>query len=322
MSTPTERLLVVDGNNLLHRSFHSPVGREVATDTGEPANAIFGLLSLVTRALAESQATSWVIALDGPGPTWRHTRYLDYKKTRTGMDPSLFAQFAVTINLCRVLGIPLVHEPAIEADDALGTLVVTARARGMETVIVTGDKDAFQLVASDVTVLLPRHGGGSLEVVDAASVQERMGVRPDQVVDFKALAGDTSDSIPGVQGIGAGYAKELLGAHGTLDGIYMALEMAPATIRATLHAKLSAGRDMAYLSRDLARIVNDVPLALTLQSLTVSAPDPIRARSLAAPLGLTGLVRRFPRLPVSGAGRFMPEIAPVEPNYVQRSLFV
>ncbi len=319
MTLPPGRLLVVDGNNLLHRSFHSPVGREVTTDTGAPANALFGLLMLVMRALGESEATAWAIALDGPGPTWRHARYPDYKKTRTGMDPALIAQFRLAIDFCRALGIPLIHEPAIEADDALATLVVLARAHGLETVILTGDKDAFQLVAPDVRVFLPRHGGGALEVVDAPSVLERLGVRPDQVVDFKALAGDASDSIPGVRGVGASYARDLLSAHQTLDGVYAALETAPDTIRATLRDKLEDERGVAYLSRDLARMVTNVPLSLSIDDLSIEGQDPTRAHVLTTPLGLTGIARRFPRLPVAGARR--QDSPRPTPTYVQQQLF-
>ena len=189
------RLVVLDAMSLIHRAYHA-VPRHFATSTGEPTNAVFGFTNILLRVVEELSPDHAAAAFDLPGPTFRDEMYEPYKAHREAPDDMLVAQFGRIRELLEVLGIPIYDLEPYEADDVLGTLARQAEAEGYEVWLITGDRDALQLVTPHVRVLSTNPRTGQPLVYDEAAIQDRWGIRPSQVVDFKGLVGDSSDNIP------------------------------------------------------------------------------------------------------------------------------
>jgi DNA polymerase-1 len=258
MNDENERLLLVDGHALIHRAYHAMP--ELTTSSGELINAVLGVANILFKEIDELQPSHVIMAFDRPAPTFRHQAYAEYKATRARTPEPLISQFQRVRQLAAAMNIPIVEIDGFEADDVLGTLARQAEKRGLETVIVTGDLDALQLVSDSVHVLTPGRGIAETTLYDCDRVRGRYGIEPNQLPDWKALVGDTSDNIPGVSGIGAKTASELIAKYGDLESIYEHLDEIPARRRDALEQ----GRDQAFESRGLARIVRDAPVALQL----------------------------------------------------------
>ncbi len=250
--------MLIDGNALVHRAYHALP--PLTAPSGEPTNATFGFTSMLLKALNEHKPTHVVVAFD-VGRTFRHERYAEYKANRVKMDEELAVQFDSVRRVVDAFGIANCGAPGYEADDILGTLSRQAHQRGMDTLIVTGDSDTLQLVRPDVRVLTPGRTFSETRVYDEQAVQERFGVRPEQLIDYKALIGDSSDNVPGVPGIGAKTATQLLQQFGSIEGIYAHLDEVRS---ARTRASLEANREQVLASRDLVTIVTDVPLPIEL----------------------------------------------------------
>jgi DNA polymerase-1 len=210
-------LVLVDGYSLLYRAFFGQ--RFLSTTDGRPTNALFGFLSMVFRVLEKDTPASILIALDAPGKTFRHAEYAEYKGTRREMPEEMKVQIPIAREMIRALGIPQIELVGYEADDIIGTLSLQAEQHGYRTTIITGDLDALQLVDSMVTVMVPKVGVTDVTLYDPEAVFARYGFGPDQVKDYKALAGDSSDNIPGVPGIGEKSATALLQKFENVEGI-------------------------------------------------------------------------------------------------------
>ena len=303
------RLVVLDAMSLIHRAYHA-VPRHFATSSGEPTNAVFGFTNILLRVVEELSPDHAAAAFDLPGPTFRDELYEPYKAHRDAPDDALVAQFGRIRELLEVLGIPIYDLEPFEADDVLGTLARQAEAEGFEVWLVTGDRDALQLVTPHVRVLSTNPRTGQPLIYDEAAIQDRWGIRPSQVVDFKGLVGDSSDNIPGVKGVGEKTASTLLKDYADIDEIYAHLE----DLRPAIRRRLEGQEEVAYLSRRLATIVCDVPVAFDAERTRLWQADPAAVQTLMRELQFRNVVERMGFLDASARGD--DEVLDVEPAVV------
>jgi len=284
MSPPEPLLLAADGHNLLFRSFSS-VPRSITDPEGRPVNGIYGLMGTLLKLIRERRPAFTVVAFDVPEiPTFRHREMPTYQGQRGPLGGANAENFAWQVAEAQALlahhHLPALVAPGFEADDILATLVTRAAAQGIPSLVVSNDRDLQQLVGPMVRVLVP---GKTPVEVGPEQVVERLGVRADQIVDWKILAGDPSDNIPGIAGIGDRSAVELLRRFDTLRGIYAALDsLAPRQRRA-----LEEGRNQVDKLERVIRIRTDVELSMTLEELeTDYATLPERAGDALRVVGL------------------------------------
>ncbi|MBN1369263.1 MAG: DNA polymerase I [Dehalococcoidaceae bacterium] len=297
---PNKLMVVFDGNALVHRAYHAIP--ELTTKGGEVVNAVYGFTSMFLKVLKDIGPEYCAVAFDRKAPTFRHQMFDDYKANRPPTPPDLVTQIEKTRELVRAFNIPLFEMDGYEADDMLGALSCRAEEAGVETVIVTGDADAMQLVRPGVKVLYSKFSGNSTATVlyDEAEVENKFGVKPALVADYKALVGDTSDNFPGVPGIGPVKAVKLINDFGSVDQIYQNLERVQPEKLRTL---LAASEEVARQGKILATIVNDVPLAFNLEDCRLSHYDRTRVVELFQQLEFSSLLGKLPpseALPPSG----------------------
>lgn len=246
-------LYLIDGSSILYRAFFAI--RHLSTKDGRPTNAIFGTIKMVEKLLRERDPSHIAVVFDLPGPTFRHEAFAAYKANRPDTPPDLAAQFGPAKDILRAMGLPVVELAGFEADDCIATLAKKAAAEEMEVVIVTADKDLFQLVRPGVRIL---HTKNEEVLLDEKGVEEVFGVPPDRVIDVLALWGDPTDNIPGVPGIGEKGAKELVRQYGDLESV---LSHAAEVTRKAYREGLEQHADEARFSRELATVRYDAPLA-------------------------------------------------------------
>ena len=263
-----KKILVVDGNSIINRAYYGV--KPLTTRQGKHTNAVFGALNIILKQVNTLKPDFAAVAFDLKAPTFRHKMYADYKAGRKKADPELLEQFPYLKDCLRLFGISVLELEGYEADDIQGTVASFARQdESLESYILSGDRDLFQLIDDRITVLYP-----SVHETVAYHKElffEKYGVTPDRFVDMKAIMGDKSDNIPGVRGIGDKGAAALITEFGTLDGIYENINSEKIT-KGT-RQKLLDCREDAYLSRELARIMTDVPLGLTLEDLAIRPMD-------------------------------------------------
>ena len=260
------RLLVIDGNSIVNRAFYGI--KLLSTKDGQYTNALVGFLNILQKLQDMAQPDHVAVAFDLSAPTFRHEKYAAYKAGRKGMPEELRQQIPVLKQLLPLMGYTLVEREGYEADDILGTLADAAAKEG-DCFLATGDRDSLQLVGEHVTVLLAatKMGRPETTVYDPAAIQEKYGLTPDQLIDLKALMGDTSDNIPGVPGVGEKTALDLLHKYGSLDAIYR--DLAALEIRDSLRQKLENGRESAYLSRELGTICRTAPVDTSMDAYQI-----------------------------------------------------
>jgi DNA polymerase-1 len=286
-------LLLFDGNALVHRAFHAlpPLTQH---KTGELVNAVYGFASTLLKVFADFKPTHWAIAFDRPTPTFRHEMFEEYKAQRPATPEELKGQIEKVHRLVEAFHIPVFEIDGFEADDILGTLSRQADEQGMETIIVTGDNDMLQAVLPRVKTLAPRRSFTDTVLYDEEAVKQKYGLGSGQLADFKALAGDVSDNIPGVPGVGEKTATRLLQQFGSLQGIYDHIEdVTPDKLR----DRLREYRAQAFRSKELSTIVKDVPVKLDLESCQVSRYDRNEVARLFQELEFINLLPRLPHLP-------------------------
>ncbi len=252
-------LLAIDGNSILNRAFYGI--KPLTNSAGLPTHAVMGMINILLSHIEALHPDSILCAFDRKEPTFRHLRYEGYKATRHGMPQELAVQLPYAKRAVQALGIPLVSLAGYEADDILGTAAAFADAEeDLCVYLLTGDRDAFQLIRDRVHVIYAKTGGA--EEVDRALFGEKYpGVTPERFVDLKALMGDASDNIPGVPGIGEKTALRLIAEYGSLDALYASLADAPLT--PSVKKKLTEGKESAALSRELSCICRTAPIGLT-----------------------------------------------------------
>jgi len=278
-------LLVVDGHNLAYRAFFAVKG--LSTRAAQPTNAVLGFLNMLLRANDVVKPDYLVVAFDRPEPTFRHVRFDQYKAHREKAPDEFRSQVPIIKDMMDVLHIPILEAAGFEADDIMGSLahIAETKTTDIHTVLFTGDRDALQLVSDRTSVMLPQKGS-ELLIMTPANTITMMGLKPDQIVDFKALKGDASDNIPGVPGIGDKTATQLLQQFSTLDNLYHHLDEVKSE---TLRSKLTQHIDLAYLSRDLATIHIELPLDLPQTPIVI---DLVHGRSFFETYELHGYLKK------------------------------
>jgi DNA polymerase-1 len=302
MSMSQRKLVLIDGHALAYRAFFALPLESFTTKLGEPTNATYGFTRMLLDLLLSADPPEYLAVSFDVGATFRDDLYNAYKGTREKMPGELARQIKRIREVVQAFNIPILELDGFEADDVLGTVARQAKAASVPVYIITGDRDLLQLVDDNTTVELP---AGQYErtpsVYSPQAVVDKLGVRPDQVVDYKALVGDTSDNIPGVAGIGPKTAVKLLETYETLDGIYDHLD----EIKGALHDKLEGGRDSAHLSYRLARIVTDAPIELQLEACVSRDYDPVAVLDLFRELEFRSLTTRI----ADAAGEELPRTA-------------
>ena len=285
------KLLVLDGNSILNRAFYGI--KLLTTKDGRFTNGIYGFLTMLKKLCDETEPDGIAIAFDRSEPTFRHKEYAGYKAQRKGMPDELAQQLPELKELLRQMGYHLLECAGYEADDILGTLARACREAGEECIIATGDRDSLQLVGNGVTVRLAatKFGQPHVTVYDEQKIREEYGVAPPQMIDIKAIQGDSSDNIPGVAGIGPKGAGELVQKYHDLDSIYENLETLD--IKEGMRRRLREGKESAYLSRELGTICSTVPIDTELSHYLPKKQDREAAARLMAKLELFSLIPKF-----------------------------
>jgi DNA polymerase-1 len=261
MSKNKKKLIIIDGNALIHRSFHA-LPPTMKIKTGETTNAVYGFACVLLKAIREFKPEYIALTLDRKAPTFRHKQYKEYKATRVKAPDELYAQIPLVKELVNAFRIPIFELDGFEADDLIGT-IVRAVDDDVEKIIVTGDMDTLQLVNGHTKVYTMSRGLSDSIVYDKQAVIDRYGLVPEQMIEYKALRGDPSDNIPGVKGIGEKTAVELLTDFKTLDGVYKNIKSDK--IKERIRGLLEEHKEEAYLSRELATIACSAPIDFDLE---------------------------------------------------------
>jgi len=277
-------LVLVDGSSYLYRAFHALP--PLTSSNGEPTGAVLGVLNMLQKLITEYEPERMAVVFDARGKTFRDEMFEAYKANRPPMPDDLRVQIDPLLEAIEAMGLPLLREPGVEADDVIGTLASQAAEAGASVLVSTGDKDMAQLVSDKVTLVNTMTGNR----LDPIGVEEKFGVRPDQIIDYLALVGDTSDNIPGVPKVGPKTATKWLSQYGDIEGIKSHAE----DIAGKVGESLRDNFEQLDLSRKLATIVCNVKMNLDSDALARTEPDVERLRSLYTRLELTSLLRNLP----------------------------
>ena len=289
-----KKLVLVDGHALAYRAFFALPVDGFSTSQGELTNAVYGFTMMLLHALQEEKPEYIAVTFDAPTPTFRHEEFEEYKAHRPPMREEMRSQMERIRHVVQALNIPAFEVPGYEADDLIGSLAQQASDQELETIIITGDNDIFQLVTPLVKVVTPgghRQRFSDAKLYDEKGVKEKYGVAPTLLVDYKGLVGDKSDNIPGVAGVGDKTARQLIQRYGTIEEIYEHLD----EIESTRARKSLAGqKERALLSKRLSTIVTDVPINLNLEQCRASDYDRDEVIALFRELEFRSLVQRLP----------------------------
>jgi DNA polymerase I len=302
------QLFLLDGYALLYRAHFAFINNPLTNSRGEVTSAVFGLILALKKILDDCNPPYLAVILDSKFPTFRHLRYPEYKATREKMPEEMKSQIPIARQLLEeAFRIPVFEMEGFEADDVIGTMARQAGKQGLEAVIVSGDKDFYQLICETIKLYNPRGRGEDADWVDMTNADERLGVPPGKVIDLLSLMGDSADNVPGVRGIGKVTAQKLLAAYESLDDIYDHLEqITPPGVR----GKLEQGREDALLSRELVTIRTDLPVGLDLDSLRLEEPDQGKLEEMFDRLEFHTLKKRFGLEPTAKR-----EVEKVEKDY-------
>ncbi len=309
----TRTIAIVDGNAMIHRAFHALPPSMTAPD-GRPTNAVFGLVSMLIKLVDELRPDGVVVAWDKGKPAFRTEALAQYKAHRPPTAQELRDQFPMAKEVLDALAVPQVEVEGWEADDLLGTLASRGTAAGLHVLLVTSDRDALQLVNETVHVVSTKKGITDIKIYDPEGVKERFGIRPDQIIDYLGLKGDTSDNIPGVPGVGEKTAAKLLDEYGTLDAVY---ENASG-IKGKLGENLREHEQSARISRTVATISLEVPVDLDMSAVEWGGYDPHRLAETFSKFRFTTLLDRVLALAGAGTGESdAPAVVTAHPESVE-----
>lgn len=284
-----KKLILIDGNAIIHRAYHALP--PFTTKKGELVNAVYGFASTLLSVIDRFKPDYVVASFDLAGKTFRHEKFEQYKATRVKGDDELYAQIPRVKEVVKAFNIPIYEKEGFEADDVIGTIAAQIKKHGgIETIIVTGDMDTLQLVNDTTSVYTMRRGLSDSVMYDEDGVIARYGLKPEQIIDYKALRGDPSDNIPGVKGIGEKTAVTLLQKYTTLDGVYENIE----EIKGAVKDKLVRDKAQAYLSKELATISLSAPVELELEKAILKDFDRETIVKLFSGLNFFSLIKRLP----------------------------
>lgn len=303
---PKKIFLLIDAHAVIYRAFYAfPI--QLTDSFGQPLNAVYGFSKILFSAIRNFDPEYMAVTFDHPKPTFRHKQFKDYKAHRPEMPDQLQPQIPIIKQVVEALNIPRYEIEGFEADDLIGTISdKVEKIGGLLSIIVTGDQDIFQLVDNNTHVWLPGRGKcGKDKEYDAKSVKEKLGVRPDQIIDYKALVGDNSDNIPGIKGVGPKTAVVLLQKYGTLEAIYEVLEknvkengeisaQLDKVFKPALLKKLISEKETAFMSKQLATIERAVNLDFNLESCLVNSYDKTKVVKIFQELDFKSLINLLP----------------------------
>jgi DNA polymerase I len=290
--TRSPDLVLVDASSYVYRAFHALP--PLSNSRGEPTGAVLGVLNMLLKFLKDYQPGRIAVVFDAPGRTFRDELFAQYKAQRPGMPDDLRAQIGPLLSIIEAQGLPLLRVPGVEADDVIGTLACRASAAGQQVLISTGDKDMAQLVSDSITLINTMNNAA----LDRAGVKAKFDVFPEQIIDYLALIGDSSDNIPGIDKVGPKTGAKLLQQYGSLQGIIAQVGEIPGKVGENLRAGLAT----LELSQRLATIRTDLELPLSIEELTPKAPDVVALRELYGRLELRALLRGLDGLDAQAAG--------------------
>lgn len=286
-----DTLVLIDGSGLIYRGFYA-IPPFLKSPNGTLTNAVFGFTNILLSLLVSQKPTHMAVAFDKKGPTFRHKEYKEYKATRVKAPQELYDQIPLVKRVVETFGIPGFEADGYEADDILATIARQLSKKNIQILIATGDFDIFQIAGPHVSILYPAKGFKEAVTLDAKGIQEKYGIAPEQIPDYKGLAGDSSDNIPGVHGIGDKGATDLLQKYSTLENIYEHLP----EITGALKKKLEEGKESAFMSKKLATLDAGVPLNFDLDACRVKNFDVSAARQIFGELGFKSLQKRLDEL--------------------------
>ena len=291
-----KKLVLIDGNSIMNRAFYGIMGsKALTTKDGKYTNAIYGFLAILFKLLEEEKPDYIGVTFDLKAPTARHKMYEGYKANRKGMPTELAEQMPIIKDVLRAMNIDIIEKEGYEGDDVIGTLSRYGEQKGLEVVILSGDRDTFQLATDNVRINIPRTKGGKTEteIFNREKVKEVYGIEPKQLIEVKGLQGDTSDNIPGVPGIGEKTALSLVQKYETIDNLYKKLESGEADVKGKQKEKLEQNKDLAYLSRTLGEINTQVPIEDTLEELKLEEWDRQKVLEIFKELNFKRYIDRF-----------------------------
>ena len=291
-----EKLVVIDGNSILNRAFYGIMSSKMLqTADGTYTNAVYGFLAIMFKLFEDVKPDYIAVAFDMKHPTKRHEMYKEYKATRKGMPDELAVQLPIIKDVLSAMNIKVIEKEGYEADDILGTLAKTAEKEGLTAILLTGDRDSFQLASDKTTIRIPRTKGGKTETenFDKNKIIEVYGVKPKQLIEVKGLMGDSSDNIPGVPGVGEKTALNLIKEYETIDNIYNKLEKDEPVAKGKLKENLTNNKDLAILSRELGRIDVNAPINKDLSEYKVKEWDKEKVLEIFKKLRFNRYIERF-----------------------------
>lgn len=311
-----KKVILVDGTGLIYRGFYS-IPPYLKSPSGILTNAAYGFTLILLSIIETQQPDCIVVAFDKRGPTFRHEQYAEYKGTRVKAPQELYDQIPLVKKIVTACNIEQFEATGFEADDIIATIVhkLSIEIPESEVLIATGDFDVFQLASQQTSILYPTKGFRSANLFTPERIKEKYGIHPNQIPDYKGLAGDSSDNIPGVRGIGDKTAVSLLTEFGTLENIYENIN----EITGSKRTKLEMGKQSAFESRGLACLRTDVPVAFDLERCHVAKADISIVRALFAELGFNSLLGRIEK--AFGIHNLVKESSNIEENNDFDALF-
>lgn len=291
-----DKLVLIDGNSIMNRAFYGIMGsKALTTKDGKFTNAIYGFLAILFKLLEEENPKYLGVTFDLKAPTARHKLYEGYKANRKGMPNELAEQMPIIKEILRAMKIDIIEKEGYEGDDIIGTLSRYGEKRGLEVIILSGDRDTFQLATDKIKIHIPRTKAGKTEteIFDKEKVKEVYEVDPKQLIDVKGLQGDTSDNIPGVPGIGEKTALTLIKKYKTIENLYEKLEKEETDIKGKQKEKLLENKELAFLSKKLGEINLKVPLEDTLEELKIEEWDKQKVLEIFKKLNFKRYIERF-----------------------------
>lgn len=309
------KLVLIDGNAIIHRAYHA-LPKTMTNRKGQPTNAVYGFTTTLIKVLEDLKPEYIAASFDLAGPTFRHEHYKEYKATRVKSDQELYDQIPKVKEIVETMHIPIYEKAGFEADDCIGTVVEKMKSEDVEVYIVSGDKDIFQLINGKVFVYSLRKGLSQMQVIDHGNIKTEYGLDPHDFIDLKALAGDPSDNIPGVPGIGPKTATDLIQRFDTMEKMYQKIAellncpIDNSTIEQYNNEKLEEvakeiqlkprilkllceNYDQAFMSHKLATIHRDVPIDFDLEKCKFGGYDRGELQKLFEELGFKSLLHRF-----------------------------
>ena len=299
-----DKLILIDGNSIMNRAFYGIMGSKMLmTKDGKYTNAVYGFLAILFKILEDIGPQYIAVAFDLKGPTARHEMFEGYKANRHGMPEELAQQMPIIKDVLRAMNIDIIEKQGYEGDDILGTLAKFGEKQGLEVTILSGDRDTFQLASDHITIRIPRTKAGKTETEDynRAKIIEEYGLEPEQLIEVKALQGDSSDNIPGVPGIGPKTAISLIQKYGSVENLYQKIELGEDDLKGKQRENIVNNKEMADLSRKLGEINTQVPIEDTLEDIKLEEWDKPKVLELFEELRLNRYIERF-KLREAGIG--------------------